>query len=564
MSKENLYQIDYIQKKISILEMIEKLKNCGIVWNQQSFNTWKTYHNDGGDIWELTLTKVTDSESNGEEQIKFDVVLLDFKKNNSHFYSVSSSDESYLYEMWEEVSGDIEFDKEELLLQDLQLISKYKQPVIIKHNPIGGLLAGTPAEVRIFNFVPESRGLKVTRTSAPVQQILPDYLFRGPRRLAVWGGKVYVTCEADPVCVLDENSNYFVSGFGQINVIDGSLKNQDVVFTTNRIIPLPIACANIVVPNRDVSRGSSNFVGSSPSLRSKIYTSGLYGQSVIVTNTEKQNLEKFIYTGYQTASMCMNQNLNLLYVAQTRMDINNQVWRFDLPFGPPHPPDGNPVALPVIPNTLSFGPPYLTENTPVGVQNTPGQSYITLISTVSDEILSSVDMGVASFNDMVVDYNTNYLFVADASEDRILVLDPLQNYDVIKEIKTGLIPVGMEVHRGNLYVVNNESKTISVFDIGNGNFELVGTIGLLNRPLRIKINPKTNLGYVTIFGEYNAYDSKVATIDLKSKKVIGYYNVGFGPYDLDIDLDSERMYVSCYLSNFIHTIDLRGTFAPLS
>ena len=74
MSKENLYQIDLIQKKISILEMIEKLKNCGLVWSQKDTRSWKTTHNDGEAVWELTLTKVTDSESNGDESIKFDVI----------------------------------------------------------------------------------------------------------------------------------------------------------------------------------------------------------------------------------------------------------------------------------------------------------------------------------------------------------------------------------------------------------------------------------------------------------------------------------------------------------
>jgi DNA-binding beta-propeller fold protein YncE len=563
MAIQNLYQIDYIQRKISILEMIEKIKNCGLVWRQHDVNSWTTQHNDGEDVWDLMLTKVSDSESNGDKQIKYDVVFLDFKKNDSHFYTLNSNNESYLSEMWEEITGDIEFEREEKLLRDLHVISKFKELNLIKHVARGGLVAGSPAPVSIYNFVPESKGLKASAIKVLPEQILPNYQFKGPRRLAVYGDKVFVTSDHSPVCSLDANQNYIVSGTGWINVITGSLKNQEVVPVTNRVIALPIACANIAVSKNAEVRKSSNFIGSSPNIRSKVYTSGLYGQSVVVANADKLTFEKFIYTGYQTTSMCMNQNLNLLYVAQTRMNINNQVWRFDLPYGPPHPPTDDPVGLPVIPPSIASGPPFELADIPVGVQNTPGQSYITIISTVTDEILTSIDMGEASFNDMVVDYNTNYLFVADAGEDRVLVLDPLQNYKLIKEIKTGLLPVGMELYKNNLYVINNESKTISVFDIGQGDFSLISTIGLINRPLRMKINSRTSMGYVTIFGEYNAYDSRVAIIDLKRNKVIGYYVVGFGPYDLDLDTSSEKMYVSCYLSNFVSTINLKDTFTPI-
>lgn len=361
MSKENLYQINSIQKKISILEMIEKLKSCGLVWQQQDTRSWKTIHNDGEAVWELTLTKVTDSESNGDENIKFDVILLDFKKNDSYFYTIRSDQDLNLLEMWDEIVGDAEFEKEESLLRDLHTASKLIPSSIIRLSSLGGLIAGTPNEINIHEFIPESYGLRIKKTKTFVEQILPNYEFRGPRKLAIWGDKIYVASETNPVCVLDQNENYTVSGLGWINVIDGSLKNQVFIPVTNRVVALPITCSHIAVSNKASNRSTGNYIGHTPNVRSKIYSSGLYGESVIVTNIEKQNFEKFIYTQHQTASMFLNQNLNLLYVFQTKMDINNQVWRFDLPFGPPYPPTGNPVSLPVVPPSIPDGPPFFRQ-----------------------------------------------------------------------------------------------------------------------------------------------------------------------------------------------------------
>ena len=562
---ENLYQIDSIQKKIAVLEMVEKLKSCGLTWTQQDSLVWKSFYNDGGNFWEMILTKQSGSVSNGEKSLTIDYVVLDFKKNDNHFYTISSEDDENILEMWMEIVGDVEHLKEERLLRDIQTLRPFRETSTTRHVPLGGIRLGGPGDFSNYSIVPDSYGVSASRTSATIEHILPIYLFDGPRKISVWGDKIYVACESDPVCTVDENGDYFVGGVGRLNVIDKFLKNKQVINYTNRIISLPITAAHIAVSKQNIPRPGSTYA------RSKIYASGLYGRSVNVIDVDKQSFDKFIFTDYQTTGMFLNQSLNNLYVAQTKMDINNQVWRFDLPFGPPYPPDQQPVLVPVIPNTMPVGPPYRADDSlqeypypPVGVQNTPGQSYVTIINTLTDEILTVIDLGVASLNDITVDFDTNFVYLADASEDQIIVLDPTQQYSVIKKIKVGLLPVGLEIFRKNLYVVNNESQTITVIDIGNGNFEVMSNISLPNRPLRIKINPKTNLGYVTIFGAYDSYDSRVAIIDLKSKKVLGYYTVGFGPCDLDLDLDSETMYVSCYLSNFVSTINLKDTFAPLS
>lgn len=105
----NISELTYLYKKISVVEMVEKLKNGGIVWNQVSLYQYRATYFQGTDCWDMFLTKMPNQST----------VTLDFKKNLKFFYSINSDSDPNVATLYNEVIGDEDFEKDKSLMDDI-------------------------------------------------------------------------------------------------------------------------------------------------------------------------------------------------------------------------------------------------------------------------------------------------------------------------------------------------------------------------------------------------------------------------------------------------------------
>lgn len=99
-----------LYKQIAVLEMIEKLKGCGLIWNQISNYQFQAIVEQSADVWEIYLTKISAGSS----------VIMDFSKNGSFFYSLNSDDEPNIVNMFDEISTDEDYEKDKEIMRDIQ------------------------------------------------------------------------------------------------------------------------------------------------------------------------------------------------------------------------------------------------------------------------------------------------------------------------------------------------------------------------------------------------------------------------------------------------------------
>jgi hypothetical protein len=106
----NLTELAEIYKQISVLEMVEKLKNGGLVWNKVSPYQYATTVVQGSDYWDMYITRLPNGEA----------VVLDFRKNANYFYSINSTFETYLTVLFNELEGDEDLTRDRDILAAVQ------------------------------------------------------------------------------------------------------------------------------------------------------------------------------------------------------------------------------------------------------------------------------------------------------------------------------------------------------------------------------------------------------------------------------------------------------------
>lgn len=560
----NLNSLKDINSRISILEMIEKIKNGGIVWQRTGNFSWKTIQKQDGDIWEMVISRQQDNyagtpEFSESKNLTSERVVLDFKKNNNHYFSIDSYFDSNIFELYNELAGDDDYLKDKLLLLDLNnqnLINELgsRTPTIYSIQTSGGLVASNII-LRIFDEF-SIGGIKLTRTSSDTQIIYPVHKLNGPRGILVHNDKVFIANEGNPECVVVQLQNeqgaslgyqYKIEGNGWLNVIQRSF-NLEVNY--NKKIELSHPSFSLC---RVPLKGERGVPGS---LKKKLYSIGFHSLKLDVVDTEKLVVTKTIDLDLGACAIDCNINIYHLYVAETKLDLNNKNWRWDLLFGPDYPDNTPNLTEPIVPKVLSEGPPYRTiQDVPVGVQGKPSVSKLTVIDIRTEEEIDSVDFDECSFSDMIVDLNTNFIYLADAGNNKVYALDPLRNFQIMNIFETGEMPISLQIIRNQLYCVNAKSNNVEIFELAS--WQKIGTINSpWNHPVKIRINSKTSLAYLALYGEYGFFGNSIAVIDTWEDKIVKFINVGFGPWDIDLDESANVLYVTNYLSNNTTAVDL--------
>lgn len=105
----NTENLSLLYRKISVLEMFEKLKACSGDWVQFSPTQFKVSINQNNETWDIFLSRNPLAEK----------IVMDFSKNASYFYSISSDDEPSLVAFYQEVEGDDGFERDKEILRDV-------------------------------------------------------------------------------------------------------------------------------------------------------------------------------------------------------------------------------------------------------------------------------------------------------------------------------------------------------------------------------------------------------------------------------------------------------------
>jgi hypothetical protein len=75
-------------------------------------NTYLSTYIVGEDVWDLNISK---NYHNG-------VITIDFRKNTSYFYSIDSDVDADIIQLFKDIEGDEEFQKDRQLLRDITSI----------------------------------------------------------------------------------------------------------------------------------------------------------------------------------------------------------------------------------------------------------------------------------------------------------------------------------------------------------------------------------------------------------------------------------------------------------
>jgi hypothetical protein len=143
MAESNTQELTSLYQQISLGEMISKLEAGGIVWEQTGPASFRAAVTQGGVSWVMYLTQFRAK------------VVLDFKRNGAFYYSVSSDDEASVYDLYISAMGDPAYEKDKILLADIQTgvrgIEKFTYDEVMTGGAAG---YGIAEQGILFGFVP--------------------------------------------------------------------------------------------------------------------------------------------------------------------------------------------------------------------------------------------------------------------------------------------------------------------------------------------------------------------------------------------------------------------------
>jgi YVTN family beta-propeller protein len=150
---------------------------------------------------------------------------------------------------------------------------------------------------------------------------------------------------------------------------------------------------------------------------------------------------------------------------------------------------------------------------------------------------------------IAVNPDSNRIYVADFSNNNILVLDGATN-NQITTVGVGSRPWGVAVSSitNRIYVTHPDTDNISVID-GLTN-SVITTVNASDSPLGISVNPATNRIYVANSGSNN-----VSVINSSTNNVVATVNAGQNPRDIAVNPSTNRIYVANSQSNNVSVIN---------
>lgn len=199
----------------------------------------------------------------------------------------------------------------------------------------------------------------------------------------------------------------------------------------------------------------------------------------------------------------------------------------------------------------------LTLFLPIAIFNTAyaadyGKS--TLIDTIR---LGEIGWENGSPSSIVVNPDTNTIYVANRNSDTVVVIDAAaNNVTDIVSVGYGPLDIALNPNTNMLYVVNAHPNTISVIDPSTNNvtatIDLTEELASINALRGIAINTETNNVYVLINSENQAF---IAIIDGLTNKAEEVFKIADLPPDYDVGRDVRDIAVNSVTDMIYVTMD---------
>ena len=165
-----------------------------------------------------------------------------------------------------------------------------------------------------------------------------------------------------------------------------------------------------------------------------------------------------------------------------------------------------------------------------------------------------VDAVVTAVPTAVLSDLVGTLFVTIQFENRLLAIDAASG-DVLRSANTEVKPVGVETTGGKVYVANETSGTISVFDAGS--LALLTVIPACGKPHHTALSPDGSRFYAACLAT-----NKVAVVDTASDVLVGLLTSGAPSattHQPRPTADGQRLWVANWQTDDITEIDLATT-----
>jgi YVTN family beta-propeller protein len=255
--------------------------------------------------------------------------------------------------------------------------------------------------------------------------------------------------------------------------------------------------------------------------------------------------------------IAINPNTNLIYVANQYSDTVSVI-------------DGGTNSV-VTDVTVARRPNDLAVNTDTNMIYVANHdaNRVSVINGSTNTVIKTLTLGSYPHDmrgpvDIAVNHHTNIIYVTNENANRVSVIDG-STHSILKTI-LGSTPSAVDVNPATniVYVANWLDDTVSVIDgsthsilmgkISLEGFDQAGTssdaIKVGDSPTDVDINPNTNKIYVA-----NQDSNTISVIDGNSDSVINTIRVGRRPADLAFDSDTNYLYVVNSGSNTTSVID---------
>jgi YVTN family beta-propeller protein len=206
--------------------------------------------------------------------------------------------------------------------------------------------------------------------------------------------------------------------------------------------------------------------------------------------------------------------------------------------------------------TRTITPTPTVTRTPT-ITYTPGPTYT---PSATPTVTATADPSVLFPNDLAVDTRTHQVFVTSRENNRLFVLNPASNLDVLANVTVGSLPFGVAVNptRNKAYVANWSSGEVTILNATTR--AVLDTLPIGSYPTFVKINPSTNRIFVVRYGT-----NRLVVIDGDTNLIettVG--SGGVGAWGLAVNPNLNRVYISNRDSGTVTTLDGENDYRIIS
>lgn len=262
---------------------------------------------------------------------------------------------------------------------------------------------------------------------------------------------------------------------------------------------------------------------------------------VFVIDGNNQNVVTSIEVGMNPKNIAVNPVTNMIYVTNENSKsvsvIDGQTNSVVKTISVGGQPEG--LGLDIISNKI-----YVANLNVTDVNN----NSVSVIDGTTNRIVDTINLGNVSPLQVVVNENTNKVYVTDGTDDTVIVIDGSTD-KILESIQAGLSTQYIAVNKvTNKIYVSGPSATLAVID-GSDN-KVINTIKIGEDSTSIAVNDVTNRVYVT-----NRDSNAILVIDGSTDSYLQQLGPANTAYGIAVNPNTGKIYTSSYGSASVWITD---------